>query len=154
MDATRDQRHTSENEGESYADECGDPSHDRCFSYGMRASRRRGGSSLTGATSRTWTDKNTTTNGTVATLGNCKNYYSRKGVSVTLQLTYEHTWTPDENKGRATYACGNSTLQYNYGRQPARLGACNDHGHQRQRGLLRSDQYIHSQSQLLMGLGG
>lgn len=39
---------------------------------------------------------------------------------IRMQLTYENTWTPDENMGRVNYDCAGSTwMQYNYGRLKA-----------------------------------
>ncbi|MEI8056177.1 MAG: hypothetical protein WCI29_02160 [Actinomycetes bacterium] len=74
---------------------------------------------LTGKDTRTWTDGNNDTAGTVTSFRNCHfyNYTPNTFQDIQVQLTYENTFTPDENMGQVVYNCGSSTVwqQYNYG---------------------------------------
>jgi hypothetical protein len=69
---------------------------------------------LTGANTRTWSDSNNDAVGTKTSFRYCK---SASGVkNITVQLTYDNTFTPDQNMGNVTYSCASSTFQtYNYG---------------------------------------
>ena len=74
---------------------------------------------LTGKDTRTWTDNNTDAAGTVTSFRYCK-YYNNVPTglrNIQVQLTYENTFTPDENMGQVIYNCNTAVWQqYNYGR--------------------------------------
>lgn len=61
-------------------------------------------SAAPGFSSRTWTDLNTDSASTRVKFTRCTNALSQ-GTSAEVQLTIEHTFTPDENRGRKTLQC-------------------------------------------------
>ena len=77
---------------------------------------------LTGKDTRTWTDSNGDTNDTITKFRYCAYAAGAPYTLYTIQtqLTYENTWTPDENMSSVVYSCNTSTWQqYNYGRVEA-----------------------------------
>lgn len=56
--------------------------------------------------SRTWVDRNSTTNDTTIRFRGCRYVTPYTPLSnVTVQVTYENTWTPDENLGQRNLYC-------------------------------------------------
>lgn len=78
---------------------------------------------LTGKDTRTWTDGNTDAVGTITSFRDCHFYNNTPSTfrNIQVQLTYENTFSPDENMGQVVYNCGSSTVWqvYNYGRVKA-----------------------------------
>jgi hypothetical protein len=59
----------------------------------------------TGFDSRSWPDNNFDAAATTVRLDTCRVTTGQTFSNLVLQLTYENTWTPDENMGQKTFAC-------------------------------------------------
>lgn len=73
---------------------------------------------LQGFTSRGWTDRDSDGASTKIRLAGCRLDSPHALSKVTVQLTYNNTWTPDENLGWRKLACSSSGTG-NYGRVKA-----------------------------------